>query len=476
VGRHATRLEAQAALREIEERQMSNTVATAVAEIAPSFAGRLIQPTDAGFNDARMVHNGLIDKRPALVAECRGIADIVEAVRLARKLGLEIAVRGGGHNVAGRGTVDGGVVIDLCRMKGIHVDSKKRTARVEGGTLWRELNRETQVYGLATTGGVIGTTGVAGLTLGGGLGWLMAKYGMALDNLLSIDLVTADGQVLRAAHDEHHDLFWALRGGGGNFGVAASFRFQLHEVGPVITGGLVAHPIDRAKDVLKFFRDTTASLPDDMMLVAGLLTGPDGTTKLAAIVAGHFGTLEAGEVAMRPIKQFGKPIMDVIGPMPYTALNSMLDASYPRGARNYWKSHFMDQLSDAAIDTMVDRFASCPSPMAQILLENFHGAATRVAPTDTAYALRSSGHNMLVLTQWTNASDDAKCMSWGRGSYAALQRHAGQKRYLNYMGADDTGDAMLAAVYGPNLSRLRQVKAKYDPENVFHVNVNVTPA
>ena len=452
----------------------STAVATAVKELAPAFAGRLIQPVDALFNDARMVHNGLIDRKPALIAQCRGVADIADAVKLARKLRLEIAVRGGGHNVAGRGTIDGGLLIELSLMKGVHVDPGKRVARVEGGALWREVNRETQVHGLATTGGIIGSTGVAGLTLGGGLGWLMAKHGMALDNVLSVEVVTADGTVRRAAADENPDLFWAVRGGGGNFGVVASFEFQLHPVGPMITGGLVAHPIERAKDVLRFFRETTRTLPDEMMMVAGLVTGPDGTTKLAALVAGHFGSLEDGAAATLPIKQFGQPIMDVIGPMPYTAINSMLDASTPRGARNYWKSHFIDDLSDAAIDTLIDRAMRAPSPLCQLLLEHFHGKATRVPPTETAYALRSPGYNMLVLGQWTNPADDAKGLAWSRDSYAAMQPHVSAKRYLNYMGEDE-GDTLLGSVYGPNLARLRQVKAKFDPENVFHVNVNIKP-
>lgn len=454
----------------------SPTVVAAVTELAPAFAGRLVLRTDAGYDEARRVHNGLVDKRPGAVAQCRGTADIADAVRLARKLSLEIAVRGGGHNVGGRGTVEGGLLVDLSLMRSVFVDAKARTARVEGGALWREFNRETQLHGLATTGGLISSTGVGGLTLGGGLGWLMAKYGMALDNLLAVDLVMADGTTMRAATDENPDLFWAVRGGGGNFGIASSFTFTLHELGPTITGGLVAHPIAQARDVLRLFRDmTSTSLPDDMMLLAGLLTGPDGVTKLAAILAGHFGSPAEGEAAVRPIKQFGNPVMDVIGPMPYTTLNTMLDAGYPRGARNYWKSHFIEsgQLTDAAIDTMIDRFMKCPSPMGQILFENFHGAASRVAPTDTAYPLRAEGYNLLFLSQWMNPSDDEKGIVWGRESYAAAQPFVGPRRYLNYMDHDDAADASLAAIYGPNLPRLKQIKAKYDPENVFHVNVNI---
>src|SRR5205085_6288971 len=252
-----------------------STVANAP-DLAPGFTGELLQPTDAGYDAARRVHNGLVDKRPALIARCQGVADVADAVKMARTLNLEVAVRGGGHNVAGRATIEGGLMIDLAPMKGIHVDAKVRTARAQGGVLWKEFNRETQLHGLATTGGVVGTTGLAGLTLGGGLGWLMPKYGLALDNLRSADMVMADGAVTRASADENPDLFWAIRGGGGNFGIAASLEFDLHPVGPIITGGLAAHPFPKGSDVLKFFRDTCGSAPDEMMLAAGMLTAPDG--------------------------------------------------------------------------------------------------------------------------------------------------------------------------------------------------------
>jgi FAD/FMN-containing dehydrogenase len=452
----------------------TTTIATAVKELAPAFGGLLIQPEDTAYETLRRVFNGMIDRRPALIAQCRGVADIAEAIKFARKYALEVAVRGGGHNIGGRGTVDAGIVIDLSPMKGIYIDPHARRARVQGGVLWREFNREAQVHGLATTGGVIGSTGIAGLTLGGGLGWLMSKYGMALDNLLSVELVTADGKVLRAAADENPDLFWAVRGGGGNFGVAASFEFQLHPVGPIVTGGLIAHPLDRGRDVLRFFRELTERPSDDLMLVAGLITAPDGA-KMAAIVAGHFGTLEEGAAAMQPIKQFGQPVMDALGPLPYTTLNSLLDDAFPRGARSYWKSHFMDKLSDSAVDALVSTAERFPSPLSSIVVEQFAGAATRVPPTATAYALRSTGYNLLLNGQWLDAADDAVGRKWCGDAYRGLEREFGRQRYMNYMNDDDTGDAMLSAVYGPNLARLREIKAKYDPENVFHINVNITP-
>jgi FAD/FMN-containing dehydrogenase len=448
---------------------------TAVATLAPMFSGRLLLFGDNAYEDARKVHNGLIDKRPAVIAQCRGSADIADAVRLAASLGLEIAVRGGGHNVGGRATVDGGMMIDLSLMRSVFVDPAAKIARVEGGATWREFNREAQQFGLATTGGMVGTTGVGGLTLGGGLGWLMPKHGMALDNLLSVDLVGADGTVMRASEQDNRDLFWAVRGGGGNFGVASSLTFRMHQVGPVITGGLCAWPAARARDVLRVFRDLAGTAPDDMMLVAALLTGPDGATKLVAIAAGHFGSQTTAESAVQPIKKFGQPVLDAMGPIPYATLNGLLDGAFPKGALNYWKAHFMDQLSDEAIDTAIDRFAACPSPMSQLLFEHFHGAVTRVPSDGTAYALRSPGFNAVVLGEWLDRAQNDICIGWVRNTYAALKPFGGDRRYLNYLGDDEGSEAGVVAAYGANLARLRQVKAKYDPQNVFHLNVNITP-
>src|SRR5262245_11069717 len=287
-----------------------SSVADATLKMASTFSGQLLKPADAGYDEARKVHNGFVDKRPALIAGCHGTADVVDAVNLGRKLHLEVAVRGGGHNVAGRATIDGGLMIDLTPMKGIHVDRAVRTVRAQGGVTWGELNRETQFHNLAVTGGVVSSTGIAGLTLGGGLGWLMGKYGLALDNLRSVELVTAEGKVVHTSKEEEPDLFWAVRGGGGNFGVATSFEYQLHAVGPTVTGGLIAYPFDRARDDLQLFRDRTTSLPDEHILFAGLVHAPDGSgTKLAAMLTCHCGSLAAGETAMRPLKQLGAPVM-----------------------------------------------------------------------------------------------------------------------------------------------------------------------
>jgi FAD/FMN-containing dehydrogenase len=450
-------------------------ISAALDNLRGTFAGRLLNPTDPTYDEARRVHNGLIDKRPALIAQCRGTADLADAVQLARTLQLEVAVRGGGHSVAGRATIEGGLMIDLSLMKGIHVDAKARTARAQGGVTWNEFNRETQLHGLATTGGVVSTTGIAGLTLGGGIGWLMGKYGLALDNLMSVDLVTADGQALRVSETEQPDLFWALRGGGGNFGIAASLEYRLHVVGPALTGGFVYYPLAAAPDVLRLFRELAASAPDELMLVAGLFGAPDGSgAKVVTIGAAYCGPVRDGEAAVRPIKTFGDPILDTLGPTTYCELNATLDAGYPKGARNYWKSHFLPDLSDEAIQTMVECYDRCTSPMSEIYLEHMHGAATRVGVSDTAFPFRSKSYNFVIASQWMNSAEDDQCVGWTRETYAALQPFVGQGRYVNYLDDDEPGDSA-AAAYGPNYRRLREIKAKYDPENFFHMNQNIRP-
>lgn len=446
-----------------------------LAELKAGFGGDVLRPGDAGYDEARKVHNGLIDRRPSVIARCRGTADISTAVKFGRSTGLEIAVRGGGHNVAGRAVVDGGLMIDLALMKGIHVDAKARTVRAQGGVNWGEFNRETQLHGLATTGGAISTTGIAGLTLGGGLGWLMGKYGMTADNLVSAEVVTADGDVLTASASENSDLFWALRGGGGNFGVVSSFEYRLHPVGPMITGGLIAHPFEKAAEVLRFYRGLTASLPDEMVVFAGLVHAPDGSgTKLAAMLAAHCGSLAEGEAAMKPVKAFGKPVMDALGPIPYSAMNSMLDAGNPKGALNYWKANFVPELSDGAIDTVIKAFAACTSPMSGILFEHFHGAACRVPVGDTAFPHRSPGYNMLCLGQWMEPGETARHTGWVRETYSTMKPFMAAGRYVNYLNEDELGEGA-AAAYGPNHARLREIKRKYDPGNVFHLNQNISP-
>jgi FAD/FMN-containing dehydrogenase len=449
-------------------------IAEAVALAAPSFTGQLLRPGDDGYEERRRVHNALIDKRPAAIASCRGVADIIDAVGLARAAGLEVSVRGGGHNVAGKATIDAGLMIDLSPMKGIHVDVAARTVRAQGGVLWKELNRETQLHRLATTGGVVGSTGIAGLTLGGGVGWLMPKYGLALDNLRAADMVLADGRVVRASAEENRDLFWAIRGGGGNFGIAASLEYALHPVGPMVTAGAVVHPLARAFDVLRFFRDACATLTDDTMIMAALQTAPDdATAKLVAIVGAHCGSLADGAAAFRAIKTFGPPVLDVIEPTPYATLNGMLDPAFPKGARSYWKAQFLTDLSDEAIRALIGGYQQCPSPMCHIIVEHFHGAASRVPTTATACALRISGFNVVIASQWLGAEETDRGIQWARDTFASLTPFLAPTRYVNYLEADAADAA--AVVYGQNLRRLREIKQQYDPENFFKQNVNIHP-
>ncbi|HEY8843252.1 MAG TPA: FAD-binding oxidoreductase [Gaiellaceae bacterium] len=446
-----------------------------IATLSATFSGRLLQTGDEGYDHARRIHNGLIDKQPALIARCRGTADVVDAIALARETGLEISIRGGGHNVAGRAVTDGGLMIDLAEMKGIHVDPTARTIRAQGGVNWGEFNREAAVHGLAVTGGQISTTGIAGLTLGGGLGWLMGSQGLAADNLLSVELVTADGEVLNVDADSHPDLFWALRGGGGNFGVATSFEYRLHPLTHVV-GGLVAYPIDAAGEVLRFYRDFTQSLPDELNVSCVLAHAPDGSgMKLAALAICHSGSPEQAERDLAPVREFGTPVMDALGPIPYPVMNTILDAGYPRGALNYWKSSFMKTLDDGFIEAAIDRFASTPSPMNAILIEHLHGAVTRVGATDTAVPHRETGYSMLLPSIWMDPADTDANIAWTRGTYDTFRPYLAEGRWMNYLGDDEQTDAVRAA-YGPNYDRLAQIKRTYDPDNLFHLNQNIEPA
>jgi FAD/FMN-containing dehydrogenase len=434
----------------------------------------VLTPTDAGYDEVRRIHNGMFVRRPALIARCLGTADVVDAVRFARTHDLELAVRGGGHSVAGKSVCEGGLMLDLSLMKGIHVDPLRRTVRALGGVTLGEFNRETQLHGLATTGGVVSTTGIAGLTLGGGLGWLMGKYGLAADNLIAAEVVTAAGEVVRASAEENPDLFWGLRGGGGNFGVVSWFEYRLHPVGPV-TSGLVAHPMERAREVLRFFRDVTARVPDELTLYGGLLHAPDGSGVPVAVIAGcHCGSPAEGEAAMRPVKRFGSAVADTIGPASYVDTNTTLfDAGFPRGARNYWKSGFLAEFSDEVIDTLIAQFAVCPSPMSGLVLEHFHGAAARIGVGETAFAHRRDSYNLLVVSQWLDAGDDEKNIAWGRAAYDALRPHMARESYANYQTEETEG--ALAQAYGANYERLVALKNKLDPRNVFHLNHNVRP-
>jgi FAD/FMN-containing dehydrogenase len=443
-------------------------------QLRVGFSGSILNPGDDGYDAARRVHNGLIDRRPALIARCQNTADVADAVRFARHAGLDICVRGGGHNVAGRAVVGDALMIDLAPMKGIHVDPVRRTVRAQGGVLWKELNRETAVHGLAVTGGAISTTGIAGLTLGGGLGWLMAKLGLAADNVTSIELVNAEGDVLDVTATSDPDLFWALRGGGGNFGIATSFEYRLHPLS-MVTGGLIAHPFAAARDVLRFYRDQVTQASDDLTVFAGLVHAPDGSgMKLAAMVVFHTGTPEEAQRELAPYLEFGSPAVVHVEPMPYQVMNTLLDANYPTGSCNYWLSSFTSGIPDDLIDTMAERFETVPSPMSAILLEHFHGAVCRVGATDTAVPHRKEGWNLLLPSVWVDPATTEANIAWTRDTHAALAPHLTSDRWLNYLGDDQDRDAIRAA-YGPNYDRLLDLKRRYDPQNVFHHNHNIAP-
>jgi len=438
------------------------------------FRGELIRDGQAGYESARRVWNGNIDRRPALIARCTDVADVQRAVEFARRHSLRLSVRGGGHSAPGYGTNDGGLVIDMSPMKGIRVDPQHRTVRAEGGVLWRELDRETQVFGLATTGGTVSNTGIAGLTLGGGLGWLMGKHGLTIDNLISADVVTADGTFRQASATDNPDLFWALRGGGGNFGVVTSLEYSLHPVTQVL-GGLVLYPLEQAPAVLRFYRDFCRTLPDEAEAFAALLTAPQGMP-VVALLLGYNGSLEDGEKVLAPARRFGQPIADLVGVVPYTARQTMLDApNAEHGLHRYWRSALTEQISDGLIDAAVDGAASFTSPLSALIFFYMHGAATRPLSTETAFAARRSQWDFDAIGQWADGATSDQHVTWVRGLWSRFEPHLLGKAYVNHLAADDRPEVVRAS-FGENYVRLRQVKAVYDPTNLFRLNANIPPA
>jgi FAD/FMN-containing dehydrogenase len=440
-------------------------------ELASRLRGPLLRPGDPAYDGARRIWNGMIDRRPAAIARCTGVADVRAAVEFARSRDVRVAVRGGGHNVAGRAVCDDGLVIDLSPMKGIRVDPGNRIVDAQGGVTWVEFDRECQVFGLATTGGNVGATGIAGLTLGGGVGWLMGRYGMTCDNLISADLVTADGEFLRASADENPDLFWAVRGGGGNFGIATSFRYGLHPVGQVL-GGMVLHPVSAAREVLRFYRDFTATAPDELTAYVGFLTSPDGVP-LIGIVLCYCGELAEGERAVEPVRRFGSPAADLIQPWPYTAQQGIFDPAVPAGQYSYWKSGQLASLSDEAIETIVAHCERMTSPRSVTLIEHHHGAMSRIPADATAFPHRDPGYDLVIISLWTEPSESDRHVGWTRGFFEAMHPHFRRGVYVNVM-SDDESDRVREA-YGVNYDRLVELKTRYDPTNFFRMNQNIAP-
>jgi FAD/FMN-containing dehydrogenase len=415
----------------------------------------------------------MIDKRPAAIARCVGAADVIQCVAFAREQNLLVSMRGGGHNVAGSAVCDGGLMIDLSPMKSIRVDLPAKTVRSEPGVLWGELDRETQAFGLATPGGFVSTTGIAGLTLGGGQSWLASKFGFAIDNLLSVDIVTAKGELMRASLAENDDLFWAVRGAGHNFGVVTSFEYRLHPVTTVL-GGMVLHPFDRAAEVLRFYRDFSAALPDELTTAAGILTGPDGTL-LAAVIVCFAGALDEGERVIAPVRRFGPPVADTIGPRPYTAHQTMLDAAFPPGRFNYWKSSLTNRLSDDVIEAIVSYGRRIPSSSSAIVIADFHGAYSRVGKHQTAYFHRDMQYDIVIASSWNDQVESERNHSWTRELFHAIEHHVPHAVYVNDLDQDE-GDERVKQAYGENYTRLAAIKHKYDPTNVFRANKNIRPA
>lgn len=463
----------------LEVRQHQGTTFTLpedkIEEFRNNLHGPLLTPDEDGYDQARVIWNAIHDKYPALIARCSGTADVITAVNFAREHSLLFAVRGGGHNVAGKGMCDHGLLIDLSLMKGIRVDPVNRKARAQAGVTWGDFDHETQAFGLATTGGIHRDTGIAGVTLGGGLGYLMRCFGLASDNLLSVDIVTADGQLRTASLTENKELFWGLRGGGGNFGIVVSFEYQLHQVGPIILGGLMFHPMPRAKEFWQFHREFSHTAPDELMIFPALLHSPDGHPGAGAIVC-YCGSIDEGEEVIRPLREFGPPVMDVVSPMPYTVMQSLAYDMYPPGRLNYWKSSFTDEFSDEAIDVMIDQYASVPSPLSVIALEHLGGAVRRVGKNESAFGDRDAEYSLIITSEWTDLADSEKNIQWARNCWQAMQPYTRNSVYVNYL--DVAEENRVENAYGADTEkyeRLVALKNKYDPSNLFRINQNIKP-
>ena len=454
-----------------------------IQQLRTDFRGPVLTPADAEYDDARAVFNVAVDRRPALIASCTCADDVIRAVNFAREQELLVAVRGTGHNVAGFAVCDDGLVIDLSLMKGIEVNPQKRTVRVEAGCTWGEVNDALQPHGLAATGGFVSITGVSGLTLGGGLGWLVRKYGLALDNLISAGVVLADGRLVTASLTENKDLFWGLRGGGGNFGVVTSFTFRAHPLGTVLAG-VALHPASAARGALRHWREFEETSPEESNQGALLFhfaddeNAPPPLRGAAVVGLGgvYAGPVEKGEQVLKPLREYGPPVADMFQPMPYNAAQRMADFLWPPGFRSYWKSTYLTAMSDEAIDVIVDFFERVPSPHTVIVLEhNGDSAWDRVPESATSFGSRSSPYNFVVTSAWRDPKDTDRNIVWTRELFKAMRPFAGEGAYVNYLGGDEGAEGLKAA-YGEKLSRLAALKARFDPANLFRLNQNIAPA
>jgi FAD/FMN-containing dehydrogenase len=453
-----------------------------IAALRQTLRGSLCLAQEAGYDEARTIWNAMIDRHPGAVVRCKGAADIVCAVRFAREHGLLLAVRGGGHNIAGNAVCEGGLLIDLSPMRAVRVDPARRTARVEPGATLGEFDKEAQAFGLATPLGINSTTGVAGLTLGGGFGWLSRKFGLAADNLISADVVTSAGELVQASATENSDLFWALRGGGGNFGVVSSFEFRLHPVGPMVLSGLIVHPFARAEELLAGYRQVASKAPDELTVWVVLRQAPPlpflpaevhGKEILVFAVC-YTGDEAAGKRALEPLRALGEPIADVIGMQPYAAWQTAFDPLLTPGAYNYWKSHNFAELSDGLLDTLASHAARLPTGECEIFIGQLGGATSRIAVEATAYPHRSANYVMNVHTRWRDPADERRSIDWARQLFAQTAPHATGGVYVNFMPEDETD--RVSNAYGTNYARLEALKAKYDPDNLFRLNQNVRPS
>jgi len=454
----------------------------AIANLKVATRGQVLLPADPDFDQARSIWNAMIDRRPAMIMRCAGVADVRRAVDFARDNDLPLTVRGGGHNIAGSAVCDDGVMIDLSPMKSVRIDPAARRAYVEPGATLADFDHEAQAFGLATPLGINSTTGVSGLTLGGGFGWLSRKHGMSIDNLLSADIVTADGELVHASADSHADLFWAIRGGGGNFGVVTMFEFQLHPVGPEVFGGLVVLPLAQAKDALLKYRAAARDMPNDLSVWVVLRLAPPlpflppevhGKPVIAFAVC-YTGAIEDGPRTVEAVRHLGTPYGEHLGPMPYVAWQKAFDALLVPGARNYWKSHNLTDLPDGLLDVLIDAIAKLPSPQCEIFFGQIGGQTTRVPVEATAYSSRDTQYVMNVHGRWNDASDDERCIAWARAFFKAVEPFASGSVYVNFLTEDES--ERVGAAYGPNFARLVAVKTRYDPHNLFCHNQNIKPS